>query len=84
MGLVTAGKSNVAEAEIVAEQVAETVVAVGTLERLKGLFALIPHTILEVAKALLPLVGLLVVFLIFLFRLTLRQIIKICFGLITS
>ncbi|MEE0999226.1 MAG: DUF1538 domain-containing protein [Treponemataceae bacterium] len=81
MGLVMSGKS-ATEVVSATEIVEETMVSVGTLERLKGLFALIPHTILEVAKALLPLVGLLVVFLIFLFRLTLRQIIKICVGLI--
>lgn len=82
MGLVTAGKSNVAEVEVVAEQVTETVVTYTNLSRLKEFFSIIPHTILEVAKALLPLVGLLIVFLIFLFKLTLRQIIKICVGLV--
>lgn len=82
MGLVTAGKSNVAEVEVVAGQVTETVVTYTNLSRLKEFFSIIPHTILEVAKALLPLVGLLIVFLIFLFKLTLRQIIKICVGLV--
>lgn len=81
MGLVMSGKS---ATEVVAatEIVEETMVSVGTLERLRGVFKLVPHIIVEVAKALLPLVGLLIAFLIFLFKLTKRQIIKICVGLI--
>lgn len=81
MGLVMSGKS---ATEVVAatEIVEETMVSVGTLERLRGVFKLIPHIIVEVAKALLPLVGLLIAFLIFLFKLTKRQIIKICVGLV--
>ena len=81
MGLVMSGKS---ATEVVAatEIVEETMVSVGTLERLRGVFKLVPHIIVEVAKALLPLVGLLIAFLIFLFKLTKRQIIKICVGLV--
>lgn len=81
MGLVMSGKS---ATEVVAatEIVEETMVSVGTLERLRGVFKLVPHIIIEVAKALLPLVGLLIAFLIFLFKLTKRQIIKICVGLV--
>ena len=45
MGLVTAGKSNVAEVEVVAGQVAETVVTYTNLSRLKEFFSIIPHTI---------------------------------------
>ena len=68
MGLVMSGKS---ATEVVAatEIVEETMVSVGTLERLRGVFKLVPHIIVEVAKALLPLVGLLIAFLIFLFKL---------------
>lgn len=81
MGLVMSGNS---ATEVVAatEIVEETMVSVGTLERLRGVFKLVPHIIVEVAKALLPLVGLLIAFLIFLFKLTKRQIIKICVGLV--
>ena len=82
MGLMMSGKSSGAEIQIVEESVAEIAVTYTTLSRLKELFGIIPHVIVEVSKALLPLVGLLVVFLIFLFKLTKRQIIKICVGLI--
>ena len=82
MGLMMSGKSSGAEIQVVEESVAEIAVTYTTLSRLKELFGIIPHIIVEVSKALLPLVGLLVVFLIFLFKLTKRQIIKICVGLI--
>ena len=82
MGLMMSGKSSGAEIHVVEESVAEIAVTYTTLSRLKELFGIIPHIIVEVSKALLPLVGLLVVFLIFLFKLTKRQIIKICVGLI--
>lgn len=82
MGLMMSGKSSGAEIQVVEESVAEIAVTYTTLSRLKELFGNIPHIIVEVSKALLPLVGLLVVFLIFLFKLTKRQIIKICVGLI--
>ena len=82
MGLMMSGKSSGAEIQVVEESVAEIAVTYTTLSRLKELFGIIPHVIVEVSKALLPLVGLLVVFLIFLFKLTKRQIIKICVGLI--
>ena len=82
MGLMMSGKSSGAEIQVVEESVAKIAVTYTTLSRLKELFGNIPHIIVEVSKALLPLVGLLVVFLIFLFKLTKRQIIKICVGLI--
>lgn len=82
MGLMMSGKSSGAEIQVVEESIAEIAVTYTTLSRLKELFGIIPHIIVEVSKALLPLVGLLVVFLIFLFKLTKRQIIKICVGLI--
>ena len=82
MGIVMAGKTGVVENQVVAENVAEVAVSYTNLSRLKEFFGIIPHKFAEVTKALLPLVGLLVVFLLFLFKLTLRQIVKICIGLI--
>lgn len=48
---------------------------------IKDVLKQFPHTFIEVAKSLIPLIGLFIVFLIFLFKISKRQIIKIFIGL---
>lgn len=78
MGFCTKSGSG---AEAVVSDIATVEEELKLLAALGAVLKSVPHAFIDVLKALLPLVGLFVAFLLFLFKMTKRQIIKISVGL---
>lgn len=82
MGIILSGnQSSTAEATQTTAN-ATTVIETSSLGNLKLFFSGFPHFFEEVARALLPLVGMFIFFLVFFFKMTKRQIIRISVGLV--
>lgn len=82
--LMTGGESNVSEVTVaVSESEIASTVATGSFAmEINKVIQMLPDTFMDVVKAFLPLIGMFIVFLIFLFKMTLRQVIKISIGMI--